>query len=383
MARQEAHITGSVLTWAIDESGLSRDEVADKLKVGVSDVKAWESETARPSKGNLTNLAKSLHRPSAIFYLPDPPKSASLPTSFRHAPSLGGHTLNHKELLEIRKAGRLQSILSWIQVESDENPCKIPHFSIEDNHEEAGKQVRGQIGVSMDKQFNWENYSQAFREWRSVLTNFEIIVLQVSLGKESIRGFAIWDEFTPLIAVNTAYHQTARIFTLFHEVGHLVLRSSSPCYEFVSPEDTDRKTERWCEEFAAAYLMPHQDFINASKELGITPNAKVTDINVARKISNRFKVSTRAASLRLEKLGLAHNGFYNSISRELDNFDLPSKGGGGGGRTTIQKRIDEIGANSISLIFKAREQNLLNELDVTDYLNLTTGQTDDLREIVH
>lgn len=383
MAQQEAHITGSVLTWAIDESGLTRDEVADKLKVAVSDIESWESETARPSKGNLTNLANSLHRPSAIFFLPEPPESTSLPTNFRHAPSLGGHTLNHKELLEIRKAGRLQSILSWIQAESDGNPSKIPQFSIEDSHEEAGKQVRRQIGVSMGRQFNWENHSQAFREWRSVLANFETIVLQVSLGKESIRGFAIWDEFTPLIAVNTAYHQTARIFTLFHEVGHLVLRSSSPCFEFVSPEDTDRKIERWCEEFAAAYLMPHQAFINTSREFGITPYAKVTDINVARKISNRFKVSTRAASLRLEKLGLAYNGFYNSVSRELDKFDLPSKGGGGSGRAAIQKRIDEIGANSISLIFKAREQNLLNESDVADYLNLTTGQADDLREIVY
>lgn len=383
MARQEAHITGSVLTWAIDESGLTRDEVADKLNVAVSDIESWESETTRPSRGNLTNLAKSLHRPSAVFYLPEPPLNYSLDPAFRKSPGLGQHKLSSKELLQIREASRLQGILSWIQQDAGEPTVALPHFDKSDNPEEAAIAIRDIIEVSIEEQLEWKSAAKALSSWRKSLEELGVIALQLSLGRTGIRGFAIWDDFAPIVAASSSYHTTARIYTLFHEVGHLILRSSSPCHNFQSPSEPGINPERWCERFSAAFLMPAPRFKSLAEKHGITKINQASDIQDVSKLASIFKVSKRAASLRLEELKLADNGFYNHIDSELGKYDWPSNsGGGGGGRTRTKIRLDEIGERSASIIFRARDNQRLNDFDVSDYLNLTTGQADDLREIV-
>jgi len=53
--------------------------------------------------------------------------------------------------------------------------------------------------------------------WRGVLEARGVLVLQLSIGKGNVRGFSAWDDHAPIVAVNTSYHPTARIFTLFHE----------------------------------------------------------------------------------------------------------------------------------------------------------------------
>ena len=383
MARQEAHITGSVLTWAIDESGLSRAEVADKLRVAVSDIESWESETTRPSRGNLTKLAKSLHRPSAVFYLPEPPLNYLLDPAFRKSPGLGQHKLSSKELLQIREASRLQGILSWIQQDAGEPTVALPHFDKSDNPEEAAIAIRDIIEVSIEEQLEWKSAAKALSSWRKSLEELGVIALQLSLGRTGIRGFAIWDDYAPIVAASSSYHTTARIYTLFHEVGHLILRSSSPCHNFQSPSEPGINPERWCERFSAAFLMPAPRFKSLAEKHGITKINQASDIQDVSKLASIFKVSKRAASLRLEELKLADNGFYNHIDSELGKYDWPSNsGGGGGGRTRTIIRLDEIGERSASIIFRARDNQRLNDFDVSDYLNLTTGQADDLRAIV-
>ena len=64
----------------------------------------------------------------------------------------------------------------------------------------------------------------------------------------------------PVIAVNTAWNDEARTFTLLHELGHLVARTDSACAagepaELSAAWDPE---ERWCEVFAAALLSPEE-----------------------------------------------------------------------------------------------------------------------------
>ena len=128
--------------------------------------------------------------------------------------------------------------------------------------------------------------------------------------------------------------------------------------------------------------MPAVEFKAMSENHGITESNPAKNINDVSRLASRFKVSKRATSLRLEELKLARSGFYNHISSELEKYDWPSSGGGGGGPSRPKIRLDEIGFRSASLIFMARDRQRLNDLDVSDYLDLTTNQADDLREII-
>ena len=108
----------------------------------------------------------------------------------------------------------------------------------------------------------------------------------------------------------------------------------------------------------------------------------IHDINTVRKIAKKFKVSTRAASLRLQELELAPSDFYSRVESTLSNFDWPDSGGGGKGKLVHRKRLDEFGTRSIEVMLEAQRKNRINALKLADYLNLTTGQVDDLRNII-
>lgn len=72
MARQAIPINGSVLRWAREEGGLSETELADAVRVNVTDVTAWENGEASPSRGSFSKVVEVLKRPSAVFFLPQP-----------------------------------------------------------------------------------------------------------------------------------------------------------------------------------------------------------------------------------------------------------------------------------------------------------------------
>lgn len=382
MIKQLVPLNGAVLRWAREEVGLSETELAEAVRAEPAEVAAWESGEASPSKGAFTKIVGVLQRPSAVFFLPQPPAAAGLPTSLRNAPGLGSHKLDQADVRQIRWARRLQGIVGWALRDAGKPTVDFPRYSLDDDPIEVATAERTRTEVTSDEQLGWSNASEAFRAWRGVLETRSVLVLQLPIGKESIRGFSAWDDQAPLVAVNTSYHPTARIFTLFHELGHLLTRTDAACLRFILPTDRDSKLERWCERFAAAFLMPADSLRVVAARYGASEANKVTDVDVARKIANRFKVSTRATSLRLQELDLAPSTLYGAVASMSSSLDWNTGGGGGGGQPAPQKRLGQLGSRVTGVLLDAAAGGRLNHRDLSDYLNLTTGQVDDLASLV-
>ena len=155
------------------------------------------------------------------------------------------------------------------------------------------------------------------------------------------RGFSVWDDEAPLVAVNTHWNVAARIFTLFHELAHLATRTDSICVENdleTEIRDTTDDLERWCERVAGVALMPKADLLGALARARVTGNA---DLAIARKIANRFRVSMRAAVLRLVDLERATWSLFHAIPPASD-CKRPG-GPPGKGRSLAKQRLDEYG----------------------------------------
>lgn len=379
MAARKVSINGSVLAWARREDGLTPGELADLMKVPVDDIRSWEAGRDYPTRGQFTRLAKALARPTAIFYLPEAPTEGGIPVKFRRAPGPVEHRLGRNELRQIRQAQRLQEVVSWVVEDSGAGPVRIAPVDRRRDPSRVGEEERAASGVSVAEQTGWPTAYEAFRNWRGVLEDRGILAFQMRLGKDGIRGFSIWDDYAPVAAVNTAYHPTARIFTLFHEVGHLLTRTEGSCLGFVAPGEAETGAERWCEQFAASYLVPAAGLRSEAARQGVTEESKLDDPRTARRLANRFSVSTRAMAVRLQTIGLAEAGLYGAVVSAFPNQDWPSGGGGGGGQTAPRRRITELGRLLPQLLFSAADRGRLNRRDLTDYLDLTTGQVEDLR----
>lgn len=378
MTRQTVPINGSVLEWARQEAGLTVAALAGNLKVEPDVVLSWESNEAKPSKGQFTKLVDRLKRPSAVFFLPQPPQTSALPTAFRRAPGLHGHDLGTEELKHIRRARRLQQIAEWAQRDADQPAVDFPRATTSDNASTVGTAFRDYLGLTIETQLAWKTASEASREWRKHLEDVGVLVLQLSMGKSSVRGFSAWSDRAPLVALNTAYHPTARIYTLLHEAAHLVTRTDSACFDFVAPSSHDQALERWCEQFAAAVLLPALT-VRQHVAASVGHGAQVTDVATVRQLANRFKSSSRAMSLRLQELGLAPATMYAAVVHALSSYDWNDAGGGGGGQPRVEKRLGELGPRAIDILMSASDRGRLHQRDLADHLRLTASQVDDLR----
>lgn len=379
---QTVPISGPVLKWAREEAGLSRAELASKVRIDVDDLKLWESDKAKPTRGEFTRLVQRLGRPSAIFFMNEAPKNAGMPTSLRKAPALGKHALGPEETKQIRWARRLQEITSWVFDDAGDAEVDLPTFDLTSDPFEAGTAYRNTSRIGTEEQLGWANASEAFREWRQLLEDIGIVVLQLSMGKKNIRGFSAWDRYVPIVAVNTAYHPTARNYTLMHEVAHLLTRTEAACQHFVRPGPYDGNVERWCEQFAAAFLVPKDGLTRVAAYYNVTETSRVSDPDVARLMANRFSVSTRAMALRLKEVGLAADGLYGAVDAQLASRDWNGGGGGGGGQPASEKRIGQLGTRLPTALFGAAARGRMNQRDLADYLNLKTGQVDDLKGLL-
>jgi Zn-dependent peptidase ImmA (M78 family) len=247
---------------------------------------------------------------------------------------------------------------------------QLPQITISTDAEQSALKAREFLGVSTEQQSKWISNSAALKEWRDAFEESGILVFLMSMGAKSARGFSIWDETAPLIAVNTYWNPAARIYTLFHELGHLLTRTSSICagYGVGKNSSSDTGIERWCEQFGAAALMPKEAVNRSLHSFGVAPHEPIDDLDVPRKLAARFHVSMRAATLRLIGLGRSTWSLYQMIPPVSDS---KSGGGGGKGRTRAVARVDKYGRRATEFFLRGLQRDVINASDIMHYLNVS------------
>lgn len=375
----EVPITPEVLSWAIKQSGHDEETVASKLNVPVEEVRRWIFGEARPLKTKFRRLAEILKRPTALFFLPEPPQLDHSPIAFRHPTDSDRNQLNPKELRYIREIRRLQDTLSWARGQLDETFPELERWSQSTSPESAATSTRKKIGIDLRTQFAWKTASKAQEGWREAIEARGVLVFFLPMGEESVRGFSLWHETSPAIAVNTWWNNQARIFSLFHEYGHLLTRSSSACFE--TPKNLkgnkSDSIERWCEQFAASVILPWDDMANFIKSKYGWPRLKqIDDLEQLYAIARKFKVSARATALRLINHNFATWDLYNAIPAASDQ----KKGRGGGkGRTRVEIRRDEYGKGVTQLFVRAVDRELISRTDALGFLKVSDSDFDHWR----
>lgn len=289
MATVKAPINGELLEWAREEHGLSVDEAAHVLGVKADRLASWERGEALPTLNQVRNAAVLYQRTPAFFLLRHTPGAEDhrRPTDFRSftgdAPSLGNALAR-----EVARARARRHNLMQLQ---DTAPHRLPDLpGILKEPATAAAQMREHLGVSVDTQHGFGSQSEALNAWVGAVEAQGVLVFQMSrVSPEVCRGFSIYEDVLPVIVLNGADGFGARQFTLFHELAHLVSRTSAIC-------DVWREggVEARCNTFAAEVLMPRGAVDAFIANAGASPVAEV---------ANYFNVSRSAAAVRLRTSG--------------------------------------------------------------------------------
>ena len=90
----------------------------------------------------------------------------------------------------------------------------------------------------------------------------EAIEQQGILDLNEFRGFALSNEYAPLIFINSKDTDAARSFTLLHELAHIAIGKSG-----LSNDLYEHQVEQWCNKVAAEVLIP-KDSLQRNYEEG-------------------------------------------------------------------------------------------------------------------
>lgn len=368
----EVPITSEVLRWAINESGWERPALAEKLKVSLDTLKSWETGSDHPSQSQFSALVQYLRRPSAVFFLPSPPPPDDLPSAFRSV-ARDSISLGPEERRHLREARRVQAELSIIIQDLNRPEVELFPASINDDPEEIARAERARFGISVEAQLGWTSESEAFEEWRSALGGIGVLVFLQQIGRGNMRGYALRDEYAPITGINTTgFNVTSRIYSMFHEYAHLLLGENDVTRQLASPKNWNSQpdAERWCERFAASFLLPREDLeAHLRSEYGWR-SAHTVGLEEVRsrlnRLANKFKVSLRAMALRLQDIGIAPKTLFESLGPTP-----PRRGGGGKGMPRAEWVRRKYGIQAMMLIREALQRDVIGLHDVLDLLGIT------------
>ncbi|MET0305211.1 MAG: ImmA/IrrE family metallo-endopeptidase, partial [Solirubrobacterales bacterium] len=234
------------------------------------------------------------------------------------------------ELEQLRKARRVQRVGRWLAEHVDDDhwskdPAPLVGPGVRPAR--AAELARTWLRWSVEEQQSAATPTAAVRLIRSRLEERGVLTMQLSLGKSGARGFSLYDNQKPVVAINTHYIAEARLFSYGHELGHLMRRKDAVCIGFASTQ-----AERWCEEFAASFLLP-KDALREAIERRFGSGHFVKDLADLRKIAGAFRVSLSATAIRLEGLGWGQEGLFGLIPK---GSDVKKQGGGPTGTDTTR-----------------------------------------------
>lgn len=356
-------------------------EAAEKAGVTPERLEAWEAGTEQLSIAQLKALASAYRRPVSVFYLPEPPQADFHPLKdFRRLTDIPRQKLSRSLAYEIRAAHERRLIAIELAETLGED---VPKLGVQakrtDNPETVAQQVRERLGITLQQQARWGAPDKAFKAWRDTIEAHGILVSVLSGSNHQVplveaRGFAIAGKSYPMIVVNGKDRGYGRIFTLLHELGHIVLGQSVLENDF-EPDSRlpapDRAIETFCNRFAAAVLMPRELLLSETTVVGKPINHPWEDIEIAF-LSRRYSVSRQALIVRLAALGRAENTF---VKQKLAEFDRQQRvqdeidDEDGGGPVKIQYRVlSHLGRGFARLVLQAYNSRQVTLSTASGYL---------------
>jgi Zn-dependent peptidase ImmA (M78 family)/transcriptional regulator with XRE-family HTH domain len=371
-------VKAAVIKWARESSAWTIEEIAEKLRVSATKYHEWESTGHAIPLSQLQSLSKYYKRSLAVFFLPAPPSEPKPPKDFRLLPGRTGK-FERKTLLAIRRALWLQSAAGDL-LDSLDLPklANIGTTSLEDDPELISRRIRHVFGITISDQFQWSSESEALRKWRDAIETVGLLVFSQSMSVTDARGFSLSNIKPWVIVVNSSDAVRARIFTLFHEFGHLLLHIPGVCIPRAdySRSVKQNKVELWCNKFAAALLLP-REFVEdqVSKHAGTDGLAIMLG-----EISRRCKVSQEAVLRRLTSLDLISE---KQFGEQLERLKVQVKAKRKSGPVSPAVRsVSGRGRQFTRLVLEGKEKGILTYKDVSDLLSIRLKHLEKVSSLV-
>lgn len=329
-----AYINPEIVAWAIKRSGKTYPQIENSLKVTQEQIKTWEQGFAYPSFSKAVKLATVLRVPFGYLFLDNPPQIEVPLPDFRKFPADAEPRPPSVDLLDVLFSTLAQQ--DWYKEYALEHRAQpLPFVSSFTIRSEV---VR--VAQDIGRKLELPSIRREATSWNDFLTRFTrsaeavgIMVMRSGvvgnntkrpLSVNEFQGFAITDRIAPLVFINTKDFESAKIFTLAHELAHIWTGQSGISIADETQTSTSTSdVESFCNAVAAEALVPSDEFLPLW-------HSRI-DIEYIQKLARRFHVSSLVILRRAKELNrISVPAFIQLLDAARLKMTAKKLGSGGG-----------------------------------------------------
>lgn len=363
--RVKANINAHVLVWARQTAGYVLEEAARKIGINPEKLQAWEAGEDKPTLRQLRIAANVYKRPTALFYCSTtPPKPPDI-ADFRVLPA-AGLKYTPRLLYEIRRAFQRRAVAMELTEQLGEAPVIFSlQADMSESPDSLASRIREALGVTLTAQVSWRDHYTALRSWISAVERLGILVFHVkNIELTQMRGFSIGERPFPVIGINGKDSPRGRIFTLLHELVHIVLQSGGVC----DLQETESESiEAYCNRVAGEVLVPRDALLHEETVVENGGNTVWEDWRL-KLLADRYMVSQEVILRRLLTFGRTTRLFYNQKREEYEEIYRREKAEGGGPVPHYRLVLRDNGPAFTSLVLSAYYNEAISSRDLSNFL---------------
>ena len=374
-----------VLAWARVSIGLERDAAAKKIGVDTLVLRYWEEgvetdDVRGPTLGQLRRMAQAYKRPLAALLLPEPPPTDNVvKADFRLLPQNQNKSWSPELRVALRRVQMQRSVAEELaEAEGETPPPSDLSIALVQNPEAVGESIRLWLGTP--RRGTHESF---LRQWIALIEEKNILVTQIQrVSLEEMRGCSISDQPFPAIILNGADSQNGKTFILMHELAHILLRIGGLCdledkrSQIASEKE---RIERFCNQVAAALLMPREDLLGHLRGRPVDP---LQSAELLQELAGMYGVSREAMLLRLISLNQASWEDYAQMKPHFEEMyekrNSAKENDKGGGPTYYTMKVRDFGRRYINTVLDAYYRQEITNVDLARYLNMKANKVADL-----
>lgn len=377
MAEYINGINPEILKWARERSGYSLEAAAKALNKEKPFIIECESGQRTMTYVQLETLADKYKRPVAMFFFPEIPNEPNI-TEKLSLRKTDIEKLNPRVHILFRQAYARQ--ISLMELNSGTNKSENIIFrdikaQPDDSPIVLAKQTRNYLNISIEQQKAWKDPTEALKSWRECIQDKGIFIFKDSFKDDFVDGFCLLHDEFPVIYLNNSMHHVRQIFSLFHELGHILLGKAGVTQSTKLPSG---KIEKFCNQFAAEFLLPTDD---------IKPNLdfSIYDNDTIKKLSEWYKVSRPVTLIKLVELGIIKQADYRQyltqwIEEQRQYQQRKRSGASPGGGNYYYTQAEYLGTKFMNLAFSQYHQGHCSVEQLSEHLNVKAKQIPQFEE---
>lgn len=366
-------VSPGVVQWARERAHLDIEALATRFPK----LPQWERGEVLPTFRQLENFAKATHVPFGFLFLPEPPDIPMPIPDFRTVQNQQLRAASPDLLDTIYAMQRRQAWLRETRQECEAAPLGfVGSARLTDEPVAIGREMRRMLGLAdgwAGTVRTWQEAVSALRAAIEALGAMAVINGIVgnnthrALNVEEFRGFALSDEFAPLIFVNGADAKSAQMFTLAHELAHLWLGAEgSGLSGFPGIFPDGGAVETFCDRAAAEFLVPEAELRASWPE--VRRDAAPFEL-----LARRFKVSPIVIGRRAMDLRLVERQYFFDFYEAYTRQERRQKQTGGGGGDFYRNQNARVGGLFAVQVIRAAKEGRIGFKQAYELTGLNGG----------